>query len=162
MKKKNMLKIISYISKINKTQKNMKRLLSEFMKNINFTYEEEKCNIKYEEYYFNGNIYIPKNIQFKEINYNTINLTWNLDLMNNLILNIDKDKIKYNVELKKENEQFKQIYEGKNNECNINNLDLNTNYYIRIRSSYDNIKGEWTEEQKIKTFIDSIPYIETF
>ena len=51
---KNMIKILSYVSKINKTQKKTKNLFSQLMRNIKFKYEEEKSNIKYEEYYFNA------------------------------------------------------------------------------------------------------------
>ena len=51
---KNIIKIISYISKINKNKKNINKILVELMRNIKFKYEEEKNNIKYEEYYFNG------------------------------------------------------------------------------------------------------------
>ena len=40
------------------------------IKSIKFKYEEN--NIKYEEYYFNG-IPIPKNIEIKDISYNSIN-----------------------------------------------------------------------------------------
>ena len=44
----------------------MKKLFQNLMKNIKINYEKEKNNIKYEEYYFNG-IFIPKNIEFKDI-----------------------------------------------------------------------------------------------
>ena len=66
MNKKNIIQALSYASKINKTQKNMKKLLNSLMKNIEFNYDENQNNIKYKEYYFNG-IYIPNNIEFKDI-----------------------------------------------------------------------------------------------
>ena len=58
--------------------KKMKNLFKELIKNIKFTYEEEKSNIKYEEYYFNG-IQIPKNIQIKDITSSSFNISWNID-----------------------------------------------------------------------------------
>ena len=75
---KNMIKLISYISKVNKN----KKLFNELMTNIKIKYEEDK--IKYEEYYFNG---IPKpiNIQFKDITSSSLNISWNID--NNFINN---------------------------------------------------------------------------
>ena len=39
---KNIIRKIAYITKINKTQKNMKKLLENPMKNINFLYVEDK------------------------------------------------------------------------------------------------------------------------
>ena len=94
---KNMWKILSYVSKINKNQKEINRLLSEKMENIKFNYQEEKSEINYEEYYFNG-INSPKDIEFKDITCSSLNISWKMD--NNI--NIDNNKIKYKVEMKKE------------------------------------------------------------
>ena len=150
---KNTIKVLSYVSKINKVQKNMKQLLSKLMKNINFSYEQEKNNIKYDEYYFNG-IQIPKNIEFKDISPSKINISWAVDDIN--IINIDNNKIKYKVEMRKENENFKEIYEGNNTYYSINNLVKNTNYELRICSIYNDLIGEWTKIHKIKTVDDNL------
>ena len=152
----NMIKLLSYVSKINKTQKNMNKLFQNLMKNIKINYEKDKNNIKYEEYYFNG-LFIPKNIEFKDVTTSSLNIKWQIDNIN--IINIDKNKIKYRVEMRKENEKFKSIYEGNNTNYLVNNLIKNTNYEFRICSIYNDLNGEWTEIQKIKTlnyFIDSI------
>ena len=61
-----MIKILSYVSNINKNQKEMGKLFRELMKNSKINFIEEESTIKYEEYYFNG-IPIPKDIEFKEI-----------------------------------------------------------------------------------------------
>jgi len=45
-----MLKILTYISKINKNEKEMKKLNDTCMKNIKINFEEEENKIKYEEY----------------------------------------------------------------------------------------------------------------
>ena len=50
-KEENMIKILSYVSKANKTQKEMINLSQQFMKNIKFNYIEDKNEIKYEEYF---------------------------------------------------------------------------------------------------------------
>ena len=87
-----MIKILSYVSKINKNQKEMKTIFQELMKNLKISYIEEESTIKYEEYYFNG-IPIPKDIGFKEIGSNSFKIFWKIDNIN--ILNIDKKEIKY-------------------------------------------------------------------
>ena len=120
----------------------MKILSNELMKSIKFKYEEN--NIKYEEYYFNG-IPIPKNIEIKDISYNSININWEIDN------NIDNNKIKYIIEIRKENEKFNKIYEGNNNNCLLNNLSINTNYEFRICSFYNDSYGKWSEIKKVKT-----------
>ena len=137
-----MIKILSYVSKINKNQKEMKKLIKELMKNIKITYNEEENNIKYEEYYFNG-ILPPKDIEFKEFTDTSFKIYWKNDdkIINN-------NKIKYKVEIRKENEKFEKIYEGNEMNCLIKNLNKNTNYEIRISPNNNNI---WSEIKKIKT-----------
>ena len=153
---KNMIKKLSYISTIKKSQKEMKTLYQHLMKNLKITFNQEKSDIIYEDYYFNG-IQPPKNIEFKNISSNSFELFWKIDDIN--ILNIDKQKIKYRVEIRKENlkEKFIQIYEGINQNCLIDNLIKNTNYEIKICSIYNDITSNWTEIKKVKTKnLDSI------
>jgi len=110
-----MLKILTYISKINKNDKEMKKLNDTCMRNIKINFEEEENKIKYEEYFFNG-IPSPKDIKFKDIGANNLRVNWKIDDIN--VLNIDKNKIKFKIEIRKENnnDNFIKIYEG--NEMN--------------------------------------------
>jgi len=153
---KNLIKTLSYVSKINKNQKQINTLLAENMKNIKISFNEEQTKIKYEEYYFNG-IPIPQDIEFREIGKNYIKLFWSINKIN--ILNVDNNKIKFIVEIKKdsENSKFMQVYEGNNTNCLIENLEGDTTYEIRICCVYNNLIGFYTKIQKIKTsIIDSV------
>jgi len=145
-----MLKILAYISKINKNDKEMKKLNDTSMRNIKINFEEKENKVKYEEYFFNG-IPSPKDIEFKDIEANSLKIYWKIDNIN--LLNIDKNKIKFKIEIRKENlnDNFNKIYEG--NEMNnlIDNLDSNTNYEIRICSIYNDINSIWSEIKKVKT-----------
>jgi hypothetical protein len=147
---KNMIRTLSYISKINKINKKMTTFNQKLMKNLKISFEEDKSDIKYEEYYFSG-IRIPKEIEFTDINRNSFKIFWKKDNIN--IKDIDNNKIKYKVEIRKENsdEKFIQKYEGSENNCLVDNLNANTNYEIRICCFYNNIIGPWSEIHKIKT-----------
>ena len=147
---KNMIKTLSYLSKINKNEKEIGKIFQQLMKNMKITYIENESQIKYEEYYFNG-IPIPNNIEFNNIGTNSFQINWKIDNIN--ILNIDKNEIKYRIEIRKENmkEKFIQIYEGNEYNYTINNLNKNTNYEIRICSLYKDIISEYTKIYKIKT-----------
>ena len=57
---KNIIKVLSYISKINKNRKNMNILLKEAMKSIKFSYIPEKSDINYEEFYINSKLFLKK------------------------------------------------------------------------------------------------------
>ena len=153
----NLLKKLTYISKLNKNQKEMSKISQILMKNLKLDFIDDK--IKYEEYYFNG-LSIPKNIQINDIKYNNCHISWKIDDIN--ILNIDKNKIKYKIEIRKENEQFNSIYENNNMNYNINKLKSNTNYEIRICTIYNNIHSNYSDIIKFKTNkFDSILLNET-
>ena len=49
----NTRRLLSYLSAINKNQKEINTLLNQSMSNLKIDFEKEKCNIKYEEYNFN-------------------------------------------------------------------------------------------------------------
>ena len=153
----NLLKNLTYVSKLNKNQKEMNKISQILMKNLKLDFIDD--NIKYEEYYFNG-LSIPKDIQISDIKVNSCNISWKIDDIN--ILNIDKNKIKYKIEIRKENEQFNSIYENNNMNYNINKLESNTNYEIRLCTIYNNINSNYSDIIKFKTNkFDSILLNET-
>ena len=158
LNQKNLIQNLSYISYINKNNKEAILLFTELIKNIKIFYEEDKNNIKFEEYFFNG-ISTPCNIESKDINLNNINLSWDLGNIN--LTNFEKDQIKFRVEIRKYNikksENFIQGYEGKSNNCILDNLNKNTHYEIRICCVDNDLIGPWSKVYKFKTsFIDSI------
>ena len=106
---KSIIKNLSYITKINKNKKDMKNIFQTLMKNLKISFQEKESNIKFDEYYFNG-IPKPKNIEFKDVTGNSLNITWRIDNLN--IINVDNNKIKFKIEMKEENGKFIQIYEG--------------------------------------------------
>ena len=145
----NMIKILSYVSFINKNQKEIDALTMELIKNLIITFNEEESTIKYEEYYFNG-FQISKDIEFKEIESTNLKVFWKLDDVN--LLNIDKNQIQYIIEIIKEKDQiFNKIYEGKEQNYLINKLKENTFYEIRICSIYKEERRNWSEIKKFKT-----------
>jgi len=128
----------------------MKKLMQNFMKSIKFSFQEENSSIKYDEFFFNG-IQIPNNIKYKFIDISnlSLNISWKIDDLNNI--NIDKNQIQFKVEMRAENGEFTQVYEGKNYNCSINNLVKNSYYEFRICSLYNDLKSLWSEIKKIKT-----------
>ena len=147
---KNILKTLSYISNINKNKKEILSLLGKLIKNINISYNEEKGQIYFDNYYFNG-VYIPKNFKNEDISSNSIKLFWEID--NFIIENLDKNKLEFKVEIRKQNsnENFIKVYEGSNYNCIIDNLIKSTYYEIRICSKYNDIFGDWSDIYQIKT-----------
>ena len=148
---KNMIKNLSYITKINKTQNEMKYLFQQLMRNIKINFNKENDEkLKFEDYYFNG-ICKPKDVEIKDITDCSINLCWKTDDLN--ILNLDKKQIKYIVEIKKKkkNKNFTKIYEGNESSCKIENLKYKTEYELRICTIYNELIGDWTEIQSFKT-----------
>lgn len=153
----NMIKTLTYISQINKNQKEMNKIPQLLMESLQLDFIDN--NIKYKYYYFNG-LSIPKEIEINDIKLNSFNLSWKIDDIN--LLNIDKNELKYKIEIKKDNDKFKSIYEGSNMNYTVDKLISNTNYEIRICSIYNNMNSIFSEIKKIKTNkFDSIILNET-
>ena len=128
----------------------MEELFKQLMGSIKISYLEEQKNVKYDEYYFNG-IQIPKDIEFRDITLYSFKVFWRIDKIH--IINIDDNEIKCRVEIRKKdsNEKFIKVYEGKNTNYLISNLDMNTNYEIRICSIYNDLVGSWSEIKNVNT-----------
>ena len=157
----NIFRKFAYITKINKSKKEIKYLLQELVSNLNISFNEEESELKFDKYYFSG-MQKPKDIEIKGITSDGFYLIWKIDNLNTK--HFDKNNIKFKVELRKDNNNdiFSQVYEGNNMNCLIENLAKNTHYEIRICTFYDNLNGPWSELQKIKTNdFDSIILKET-
>ena len=142
----NIIKTLTYVSKLNKYKKEMIKISQILMKNLQLNFIED--NIEYKEYYFNG-LPIPKEIQINDIKLNDCCISWKVDDLN--ILNIDKNKLMFNIELRRENDKFNSIYEGIDMNYKIDKLISNSIYEIRICSKYNNIFSNYSEIKKIKT-----------
>ena len=145
---KNMIKELTYISKININKRDMDILMQQLISNIKINFQNEQNNIKYEEYFFNG-IPTPNNIELKDKNFNSIKICWKIDDIN--LINLDKNNIKFSIEMRKENEKFKSIYSGKDNYKLIEDLTENTDYEIKISSYCNDLISNWSDIYKFKT-----------
>ena len=142
----NMIKILSYVSKINKNKRSLNQFFLEKMKNLKISFNKELNNIDYKEYYFNPIINI-KNIKIENISYDNLAINWEIDekIDNNL---------KFIMEFREKNdkEKFKKIYEGNKMNFEIKKLKDNTEYELRICSNFKEIESPWSETKLIKTF----------
>ena len=128
----NILKNLTYISTINKNKKEITSFPKELMTSSEIYFEKNK--LKFDEYYFNG-FPCPKNIKLDY--YTNLKIKWDFDEID--LIDMKKNKIKFLVEIKKENEDYLKKYEGNKRFCTIENLDNNSKYEIRINSLYNNI-----------------------
>jgi len=145
------IKELTYISFLNKIKKEIKNIILKPMRNVKIFYNDNEEIFKFEEYYFNG-IKYPKIIVFEDIRMHNLEISWKYEGMDNPII-IDSKKIKFRVEMRKENsnDNFFKVYEGKRNNCSIGNLNFGTNYEIRICSIYEDSMSAWCPIQKITT-----------
>ena len=95
-----LIKKLNYVSNINKNQKEFNAIARQLMKNLNISFYGDNNTIKYEEYFFNG---LPKlkDIQFISKNPHNFKISWKIDNIN--LINLDKNQIKFKVEMKKKN-----------------------------------------------------------
>ena len=146
-KNHNILKDLTYISKMNKIQKSMKNLIKQKIINARIHFDEKKSGIIFHEYYFNG-LTKPYNIIINDSMLGYANVSWKNDL------HLDDDKIQYIIEIRKGNEEFKEVYRGRNITYKLDNLIVNINYDLRICSICNDIRGQWS---KVHTFSIKFP-----
>ena len=152
---KNIIKTLTYISYISNKKKEIEKLVLKLMKNLKISYKEDEEILKLDEYHFNG-IKYPEEIIFKDIKIDSLKMSWKFP--ENIPIKIDEKKIKFRVEIKEEKskDNFIQVYEGKENNCSIENLIIGTNYEIRICSIYEESISAWSPLQRVQTLsIDS-------
>ena len=166
---KNIIKILSYVSNINKNIKKMDQLIKEFITNLKITFEEEQRKLIYKDYIFNG-LPIPKNIKCEDISSDNFKLKWEID--EDKLNKLDKNKIKYKIEINekveiKEKDEIKEKKDDDKNEiknerlhkeflssdksCNINDLSPDAEYEYKIWSIYNDVEGEKSIIQNVKT-----------
>ena len=145
----NKIKAMSYVSEMNKNKNAMNILNNQLMKNIKIKIEEENTSIKFENYYFNG-VPSPTDIEIKNIQNASFEIKWKFDYNQ---YSFYKNKIKFIIELKKENENFSQIYEGDKTVHLVKGLIPHINYEIRICSKYNDIKSPWSDNLKVETSV---------
>ena len=144
--KHNNIQNVSYISKINQIQREIDILSYESMENFKINFIDEKSIVNYEKYYFNG-IPIPYNISINNITSSGFNISWKIEEKDNEI----ESKMKFRLEIRKEDGNFNQAYEGNQNNFNLGGLSSNTNYEIRVCSFYNNYNSPYGEITKVKT-----------
>ena len=152
IKKNNANKIIrtiSYISEIEKNNFKSNEFLEKVITNINICYNKNDNRLQYSNYTFNG-LLEPININIKNTNYNNSKiLSWNVDENEKLMKDINK--YKFNIEINEGKNNY--IFEGKETQVEIRNLDTNKEYKVRVCSFYEGVYSNWSEFYKID-FLD--------
>ena len=145
---KNILKTLSYISKISEVKNEFNNLFKSKIESLNFYFEEKNSDINYKRYYFFNGILFESEMVFEYGPNCSLNIYWTKINAEN----INNNKIKYIIEMRKENEKiFEKIYEGYDNQCSTKNLNPNTFYEFKIRISSVEIGNEYEYIQKMKT-----------
>ena len=88
---KNMFLILSYVSLINKSKKQMNELLDEPMESIKFSYQEKENNIIFEEFCFNND----DNLILTKIESGNCELNYGGETFGRLLFDINNDIIYY-------------------------------------------------------------------
>ena len=104
---KNIFKIVSYVSTINKNKNKMNSLSQELMKSIKFSYKEEESNIKYEELYFNVCFY-----ELKKIEKGNCELDYGGQIQGRILFDTNTSQVYY---IDGYNSNIINIYENYNN-----------------------------------------------
>lgn len=78
------IKELTYISYLNKANKEIQKLILKPMRNVKISYNDNEEIFKFEEYYFNG-IKYPKMIEFEDISTHNVKISWKYEEKDNPI-----------------------------------------------------------------------------
>ena len=147
------IKALYYISEININNEKTKEFFKIPVRNLDITFNSDLNTLDYKDYYFSG-IPVPKNIK-TEIQRNVI-LSWDIDKFK--VKYFDNKKIKYEVEIKKDNEIFSN--ESYEKIMHLDRQKLNNDCEIKIRTIYDETRLKFKNFLIIhKIFQHLIPFV---
>ena len=145
----NIIKVLSYISKMNKNKEDIIFLLNELMKNINVSFNEDEVQIIYKEYLFNGE-QIQKDL--RPILYMPDNKRYFNDVKVSNILKTENNSQNYNIYNKKNFSKLlnmNSLFENKD-------ISLQKNYenmLIKEKNKYKGIYIHECEDESMEVFI---------
>ena len=140
------IKTLTYISEINNNNIRAKNLLKEPKRTLIFSYDESEDSIDYKNYYFDG-LPIPEDIHAEINNDNELVISWNIN--KSKIKEVDKNKIKYKIETKRDNNI--STYETSETELAFENFEENCEYKVRIKSCLNKSESEYSKIKIFKT-----------
>ena len=145
----NIIKVLSYISKMNKNKEDIIFLLNELMKNINVSFNEDEVQIIYKEYLFNGE-QIQKDL--RPILYMPDNKRYFNDVKVSNILKTENNSQNYNIYNKKNFSKLlnmNSLFENKDKSLQKNY----ENMLIKEKNKYKGIYIHECEDESMEVFI---------
>ena len=140
----NEIKILYYISEINKNNEIAKNFIKKQIKNIEIYYNSDLNTLEYKDYYCSG-IPIPKNIKIEKQESKLL-IYWDID--NYIIKDFNKKNIQYKIEVKEDNKIL--VYKSSEKHITIDKYKYNIKYEVKIRAFFDCYFGDWSENIKFK------------
>ena len=125
---KNILVILSYVSVINKSKKQIKELLEESIKSIKFSYKEKENNIIFDEFYLNYN----DNLILKRIESGNCELDYGGETYGRLLFDVNTDIIYYVISCLTDKIDVYKNYEN----FKIKNLDKRITLPYKMSGTY--------------------------
>ena len=120
------------------------------MADLELKWNSKTRKLTFIKHYFSG-APIPSNISFPKAVGRQVEISWGCDVR--FMSEEDKAALKYLVEVKrKEEKKWKEAYSGKERKCTVTELEMGTEYVVRIRSTVgEKMVGRWSKEAPVNT-----------
>lgn len=127
----------------------MKELHEARTTDLVFYWDDADRRILFKKRLING---VPdlSDIRFSNVFGKSIDISWSCD--EDELDEEDKKELKFVVEAKKAtDEKWECVYSGRNKKCNVDRLDIDTEYNVRIRCAFKGSYGEWSGITNVRT-----------
>ena len=143
------IKTLSYISEIKKSNLKADIFLKKPKCTLLFSFHQENDKIDYKNYFFSG-LPSPDDINVEINENNELVISWKIDKTK--INDNDLDKIQYFIEIKRHNYFYcKKEFNYSETEITLINFENNCDYQVKIRACLNNISSSWSDVKKFKT-----------
>lgn len=152
---------LSIVSEMERQRRAMEEVHKMMMTDLKIKWDDEKRKLSFVRSLVNG-APVPQDISFPTVTCRKIEMSWNVN--KDMLESEDAKDLKYTVEMKKscgdnEEEEWKEVYSGEDSGCVVDDLEMDTEYNVRVKSAVRDFNGMWSNVACVRTkklFVDSL------
>lgn len=133
----------------------MEELHKMTLTSLNIEWDDSGRKLSFVKHLING-VPVPDSIVFPAVHGRNIDISWNCDSENSHKINGENNTVTYCVEIKKSSDnkgcdEWKEVYSGKEKNCNVTGLKMGTEYGVRVKCVIGELNGGWSDVVNVRT-----------
>ena len=142
---------LNLVSSMEEQRRTMEELHKTMMTDLKVEWDSDERKLSFTRTLFNG-VPIPSGVSFSSVLSQGVSVSWTCD--ESKLSEEDKKKVKYFVEMKKcvdEKGRWKEVYSGTDKKCDAKELEIDTEYNVRVMCAIGELQGKWSNSASVRT-----------